>query len=107
MQFQFNSDNQITGDQDTAQLAESIVRSRLGRLETRLTRIELHVSDVNGPRGGQNDKRCLIEARPNGMDPISATDQGETVEAAITGAADKLLTVFDRLVGRQTSRKGH
>jgi len=107
MQFQFNSDNQTPGGLDAAQHAESIVRSRLGRIEPRLTRIELHVTDVNGPREGQNDKRCLLEARPNGIDPISVTEQAETVAAAIAGAADKLLKVYDRLVGRQTSRKGH
>lgn len=107
MQFQYNSDNQISGDDEVAQQAESIVRSRLGRIAPRLTRVELHVSDINGPRGGQNDKRCLLEARPNGMDPISVTDQAETIDAAIAGAADNLLKVFDRLIGRQTSRKGH
>ena len=106
MQFQFNSDNQIDGDTQMAKQIEEIVRSRLSRVVDRLTRVEVHVGDVNGPRGG-DDKRCAIEIRPMGMQPISATDEGGSVEAAAAGAADKVLSALDRQVGKRTDRKGH
>jgi len=107
MQFQFNSDNQTPLGADAAEEIETLVESRLGRISDRLTRVEVHVSDVDGPRGGADDKRCAIEIRPNGMNPISATDQAATVEAAVGGAADKVLRAFDRQVGKTTTRKGH
>lgn len=106
MQFQFNSDNQTNGDSNMATRVEEITRSRLGRIEDRLTRVEVHVGDVNGPRGG-DDKKCAVEARPAGMSPISATDQAASIEAAVVGATDKVLAAYDRQIGKRTDRKGH
>jgi hypothetical protein len=106
VQFQFNSDNRVTGDADVTARVETLVRGRLERVSDRLTRVEVHVGDVNGPKGG-NDIRCAVEIRPNGMRPISATDEAPSVEAAVASATDKALSAYDRQVGKQTSRKGH
>ncbi len=107
MQFQFNSDNHTHGDSTMAARVEEITRVRLGRIEHRLTRVEVHVGDVSGPDNGGDDKRCLIEARPAGMSPISATDNADSIEAAVTRAADKVLAAYLRQVGKITDRKGH
>lgn len=107
MQFQFNSDNRVPGDTAVAERVEALIRGRLGRILDRLSRVEVHIGDVNGPRSGSDDKRCAVEVRPNGMKPISATDQASTVEAAAASATDKVLAAFDRQVGKQTTRKGH
>lgn len=107
MQFQFNSDNHVMGDEGVADRVETLVRGKLDRIAHRLTRVEVHVGDVNGPRGGGDDKRCAIEVRPNGMEPISATDQAASIEAAATSAAQKVLSAYDRQVGKRTDRKGH
>lgn len=107
MRFQFSSDNHTSGDTRVAERIEEVVRARLHRIEDRLTRIEVHVGDVNGPRDRGDDKRCVVEVRPTGMAPISATDQGPSIEAAANGAADKVLAAFDRQIGRRTTRKGH
>ena len=107
MQFQFNSDNQTKGDADVAGRLEALVSGRLDRILDRLTRIEVHVGDVNGPRGGGDDKSCTVEIRPNGMNPITATAQGPSIDSAASSAADKVLTAFDRQTGKATTRKGH
>lgn len=107
MQFQFNSDNQTDGDAGMADHVETIVTAHLDRILDRLTRLEVHVGDVNGARGGGNDKRATVEARPAGMAPISATEQAGDFDAAVRGAADKVLAAYDRQIGRRTDRKGH
>lgn len=106
MQFQFNSDNRISGDVAMAGRVEALVRGRLDRVSDRLTRVEIHVGDINGPRQG-NDIRCSVELRPEGMKPVSATDEAASIEAAAASATDKALSAFDRQIGKQTSRKGH
>ncbi len=106
VQFQFNSDNRTDGAEPVARRIEEITRARLSRIEGRLTRIEVHVGDVNGPRGG-DDKRCVVEVRANGMAPIAAAEQGASVEGAVAAAADKVLAAFDRQIGKRTTRKGH
>jgi hypothetical protein len=106
MQFQFNSDNRFSGNEGVAGDVETLVRGRLERVADRLTRVEVHVGDVNGPKGG-NDIRGAVEIRPNGMQPISGTAEAATIEAAVASATDKALTAFDRQIGKQTTRKGH
>jgi hypothetical protein len=106
MDFQFNTSNDITGDDDIRARIETSVRGKLERLTDQLTRIELHLQDANGPRGG-TDKVATLEARPRGSDPITVTATAPTVDAAAADAASKLLTAFDRERGRRTTRKGH
>lgn len=106
MQFQFNSDNRTHAGAETAESVETLVRDRLGHVTERLSRVEVHVGDVNGPRGGDGI-RCAVELRPNGMQPISATDEAADVKAAVASATDKALTALNRQIGKQTSRKGH
>ena len=106
MLFQFNSDNVIDGHEGVAARVEEIVRAKLDRVSDRLSRVEVHVGDVNGPKDG-DDIRCAVELRPNGMDPISATDQAANIEAAASSATAKALSAFDKRIGKLTDRKGH
>ncbi len=107
MHIQFNSDNNIDGDVSMADRVQEIVRTRLSRVEERLTRVEVHVGDVNGPRSGADDKRASVELRPAGLQPVSGTAQGASIEAAVSSATDKALAAFDRQIGKMTTRKGH
>lgn len=106
MQFQFNSDNSVEAGAADAEKIEEVVRGRLEHVAERLTRVEVHVADINGPRGGP-DIRCMVELRPEGLQPISASHEAGSAEAAAAQAADKALTAYQRQIGKMTSRKGH
>lgn len=107
MLLQINTDNRVDGNESVIADLEDQVRARLSRYENRLTRVEIHVSDVNADKSGADDKRCMLEARPNGLAPVSVTSEAATVEQAVTGAAGKLLVVLERTFGKLTDRKGH
>lgn len=107
MDIQINTANNLVGRQAMVESLEATVRDRLSRFEDRLTRVELHVGDENGDRSGGNDKRCQIEARPAGHDPVSVTDQADSIDQAAAGALGKLTTVLERTFGKATDRKGH
>lgn len=90
MQIQFNFANL-----DASDALEDHVRAELsstiGRFTDRITRIEVHISDVNGHRkSGPADKRCMLEARPNGMDPIVVESSTDDYNTAVSDAAGKL-----------------
>ena len=106
MQFQFNSDNQVDCSAEQAERIEELVRGRLDNVADKLTRVEVHVGEAGGSRGG-GGVRCLVELRPQGMQPISASDEAADAQSAATQATDKVLTVFQRQVGKKTDRKGH
>ena len=102
-----NTDNRIQSDGERDGRIEDQVRQRLARFEDRITNVEIHVADVNGPRGGADDLRCTLEARVNGMQPIAVTENGSTVDGAIVGAARKAVRALDNQFGKLTDRKGH
>ena len=106
MQFQFNTDSHIQGDDRMAAIAETAVTGALGHLAGRLSRIEVHLADVNGAgKGGPDDIRCTIEARPEGMQPQTVTHNDAHVEAALRGGARKLRALLDSEFGKIDQRR--
>ncbi|HEX8257389.1 MAG TPA: HPF/RaiA family ribosome-associated protein [Allosphingosinicella sp.] len=107
MFIQIHTDNQIDSDNERDSRIEEKVREKLARFESRITDVEIHVSDINGPRGGAADLRATLEARVNGMPPVGVADQGSTIERAIVGAAGKAVRALDHALGKFGDRKGH
>ena len=66
------------------------VSHELQRFADRLTRVEAHVSDDNAAKAGDRDKRCVLEARPRGMDPIVVTEEGADPYQVIRDACKKM-----------------
>jgi hypothetical protein len=62
--------------------------------------VEVHFSDEDGNKDGFNDKRCMIEARLAGMNPIAVINHANTHEMAVLGALDKLKTSLIKISGR-------
>ncbi len=90
MLVQVNTDHNIQGGEGLSKHVEATVTAALARFTDRLTRVEVHLSDVNGGKSHGDDKRCVMEARPAGMQPIAVTHLGATVDAAIDTACDKM-----------------
>ncbi len=101
MTIQFNTDKTISGDERRQKYYTSQIEEELTRYQSHITRIEIHLSDENGKKKGQDDIRCLMEARLEGRQPIAVSNQADTIELAVSGAIDKLKaslsTIIDRL----------
>ena len=104
MQIQVNSDSSVAVDSELSRLVESTVNSALKRVEDRINPVEGHLSDVSGDKFSVQDKRCLMEARPAGRDPVAVSNQAATIEEAVRGAAQKLERLLDSLFGREEAR---
>lgn len=83
---------------------ERKVRTSLRRFTSRITRVEVHFGDLNGPKEGKTDLRCAMEARFNGRKPLTVEHRAEDLYAAIDGAARRLRTAMNRAVDRVNSR---
>lgn len=103
--IQVNTDSNIEGNTELVQQIESAVRDGLERFSEHVTRVEIHLSDENSEnKFGINDKRCLLEARLAGLQPISVSDQAATPEQAVDGAIEKLKRSLDSTLGRLGKR---
>jgi hypothetical protein len=103
MKIQVNTDNTIEGSEGLIEKIETITKEGLSRFSDRITRTEIHLSDVNGERTG-NDKRCVIEVRPNGLNPVVTTDQADTVDKAVRSAIHKMVSLLDSNFGKLSAR---
>ena len=104
MKIQVNSDKTISVNASLIRFVKGEMRRVLGRFATRLTRIEVHLSDVDNRKTGQADKRCLVEARPAGARPVSTRAKAGDLGFAVGQAGAKmkrLLTTFFSRKGRR------
>lgn len=100
MKIQLNSDNNIEGTDNLKGYLDETITKGLSRFSEQITRIEVHLSDENGAKSGQMDKRCLLEARLGGIDPIAVTHQANTLHQSVTGAVDKMKAALDTRIGK-------
>ncbi len=112
LRIQVNSDNTVVVDADLKRFVKGEVDRILANFTDRLTRVEIHLSDINSVRSGPSDKRCLVEARPAGDTPRSASATANDVPAALVQALRKMrrsLTSFFGKKGRTTraARRRH
>lgn len=98
---QVNTDSSIKGDERLQEIVEGIVNETLGRFRDDITRVEVHLADENGPKGGPDDKRCTMEARVRGLQPAAVTHRAAELRDAISGAARKLQASLDSTIGRR------
>lgn len=106
MQIQVHTDNHIQGSRDLTERVTSDVENALDRFASQITRVEVHLGDDNGSKAGDQDKRCLLEARVAGLDPIAASHHADSLEAALSGALDTLERNLDRTFDRIGHKKG-
>lgn len=105
MQIQFNTDPNIEGHEALAARVSGAVERSLRRFSDRITRVEVHLSDENAGKSGEHDKRCLMEARCEGRQPMAVTHQAATLDQAVDGAAEKLTRMIETDLGRMRNQK--
>ncbi len=105
MLISVHTDNHIQGRADVVETVQSMVADALGDFSSRLTRVEIHLSDENGGKGGENDKRCLIDAHPKRSAHIAIHYKANTVKEAIDGALEKLMTVLHKFRDKRIDKR--
>jgi ribosome-associated translation inhibitor RaiA len=102
MYIQINTDHNIEGHQALNTQISGEVESALSRFNDDITRVEVSLSDVNSDKkGGDDDMHCMMKVRLKGRRPIAITHQAATVDQAVDGAVDKLVSLIETTLGRQ------
>ncbi len=106
MQVQIYTDKNIEGSEQLTHEVQAAVEATLGRFGEQLTRVEVHLSDENGHKSRGEDKKCVMEARPAGMQPVAVTHVAATLDQAVGGATEKMERLLDSTFGRLHNPKG-
>lgn len=106
MQIEVTTDQNIAAHGANIDRISADVEAALERFADRLTRIEVHLADDNAGKPGKDDKRCTLEARPAGQQPVAVTNHADTVDDALDGALRKLDSLLNSRFGKQDNSKG-
>jgi len=106
MHIEINTDSNIEGHEALATQISSEVEGALKHVSDNITRVEVHLSDENSnKKGGNDDLRCVMEARLEGRQPIAVTHHAATLDQAVDGAANKLARLIESTLGRLRDQK--
>lgn len=87
------------------QHAERRLRFALARAEESVRKVSVRLSDVNGPRGGQ-DKQCHLRVALNHLSDVLIEDIEADLYAAIDRAADRAGRTVARRLARSREYPG-
>ena len=105
MQVPFDADHNIQNDKALAAWIAGVVESALSHSSDHITRVEVRVSDENGRKRGQRDKRCMMAAQLEGRGPVAVTDHASTMDRPVNGAVRKLGRMIESDSGRDAEFK--
>ena len=98
MNVQINSLNMQHSSALRDHVVAQLERS-LRSVRDRITRIVVRFHDDNGPRGG-TDKRCTVEVRLAGVEPLLAEQRHADVFRAAAGAVTRVRRAVRRRIER-------
>lgn len=105
MNIQINTGHNIKGNDVLINKFNSIIKSSLIRVSDQISKVEVHLKDEDGDKKGKNDKRCMIETHLEGRQPIVVTDHADTLNQALDGAINKLISMIESIQGRQQDQR--
>ena len=98
-----SADHSVTASEKLTGHIQASVSDGLARFAPRVTRVEVHLSDVNGSRRTDADKRCTMEAHVAGLGPVAVHDLAASLDIAVEGALEKLWRALDHHLGKLES----
>ena len=104
MQILVDADETLHSSQDLMARIEGVVEGALERFSERITRVEVHLSDLKSHRPGERDMCCHMEAHAVGLKPIAVSHEAVTLTEAIHAASSKLERALDQALGRAKSK---
>ncbi len=106
MHIEMTTDKNITGDERLLEYTEGAIKGALTRFQDRITRVTAHFADENSSeKNVGDDKRCTLEARLAGLQPLAATHFAPTVREALAGALQKLDNALTSVVEREQDKR--
>ncbi|HJF27072.1 HPF/RaiA family ribosome-associated protein [Acinetobacter bohemicus] len=107
MNIELRTDKHIQSSDRLISYVRAELSQEFQRHSERITHFSVHLSDENGAKGGDDDIRCMIEARPAGLKPVVVNHRGHNIDTAIRGAIDRLKRSLEHVIEKKdTIRPG-
>lgn len=100
MQIRIDVDDHIDGSEELMVRVEGVIEGSLDRYQDRISRVEVHLSQLSHRQAGARDLSCRIEAHASGFQPIAVSHEAVTLTEAIHAASAKLERAVHTMFGR-------
>ena len=98
MNIEIRTDKNIQNSERLVSYVRAELNEEFQRHSERITHFSVHLSDENGAKGGDDDIKCMIEARPAGLKPVVVNHRGHNLDTAIAGAIDRLKRSLEHVI---------
>ncbi|MEB3766868.1 HPF/RaiA family ribosome-associated protein [Acinetobacter sp. MD2] len=106
MNIEIRTDKNIQNSDRLMSYISTELNNEFQRHSEKITHIAVHLSDENGAKGGDDDLRCMIEARPAGLKPVVVSHKAGNIDAAIHGAIDRLKRGLEHVFEKKEHVRG-
>jgi ribosome-associated translation inhibitor RaiA len=106
MNIEIRTDKNIQNSERLITYVRAELNAEFQRHSERITHFSVHLSDENGPKGGDDDINCMIEARPAGLKPVVVNHRGHNIDTAIHGAIDRLKRSLEHVFEKKENPRG-
>jgi ribosomal subunit interface protein len=106
MQIQINTSD-IELSQAIDQHVRTSIEHAMRHVADRVTRVEVHLHDTNAKKPGDDDKRCTVEVRLAGLQPLAVDHNSHDLYEAIKQAAGKARRAVERKLDRHDTHRAN
>lgn len=99
-----NTDHNMQADKAFTTSLKATLLEKLEKYSHKIRKIEVHLTDENGRKKGEDDKRCLLEAHIDQMESTVSINHADTYEKSLAGAINNLKASLDKRLGRMKDR---
>ena len=100
MEININTNTSIETNERMNNYFKEEISNALSIFSDRITRLEVHLADENGPKSNVDDITCTLEARLSGLQPQVVTAKGASVEKSVSSAVSKMKSALQRIKGK-------
>lgn len=97
MNIEIRTDKNIQNSERLIDYVRTELSAKFQRYGEKITHFSVHLSDENAAKGGNDDLRCMIEARPAGFKPVAVAHKAGNIDASIHGAIERLKHSLEHL----------
>ena len=106
MNIEIRTDKNIQNSERLITYIRAELNQEFQRHSERITHFSVHLSDENGDKGGDDDIKCMIEARLAGVKPVVVNNRGHNVDTAVHGAIDRLKRSLEHAIEKKDNPRG-
>jgi ribosome-associated translation inhibitor RaiA len=107
MKVHVHTDRNLVIDAELEARIASHAATALAHFGARIIRVDLHLTDQSAGRKAGAHVRCLAEAHPSGLAPVTVAHDAADAKAAIDGAVAALAATLGHTFSRITDKGRH